>query len=129
MWNFKHKTINITQPFCLLLLSWFWLGPFKFSNSLGHILRRDLSLASYHFVLDLSPKADLSLFVKLAPVTEWNLHMFILLLQWIFLYNWCFYCTMACQEAWGKSNYKVFELFFYLASSGLSCVIISKLQD
>ena len=29
--------------------------------------RTDLSLASYHFVLDLSAKTDLSLFVKSAP--------------------------------------------------------------
>ena len=33
----------------------------------GPISRTDLSLASYHFVLYLSPKTDLSLFVKLAP--------------------------------------------------------------
>ena len=33
---------------------------------LDPISRTDLSLLSYHFVLDLSPKTDLSLFVKLA---------------------------------------------------------------
>ena len=34
---------------------------------LGPISQTDLSLVSYHFVLDLSPKTDLSLLVKLAP--------------------------------------------------------------
>ena len=33
----------------------------------GPISQTDLSLATYHFVLDLSPKTDLSLFVKSAP--------------------------------------------------------------
>ena len=33
----------------------------------GSISQRNLSLATYHFVLDLSPKTDLSLFVKSAP--------------------------------------------------------------
>ena len=36
-------------------------------NTQGPISLTDLSLASYHFVLDLSPKTDLSLFMKLAP--------------------------------------------------------------
>ena len=34
---------------------------------LGPISRTDLSLATYHFILNLSPKTDLSLFVKSAP--------------------------------------------------------------
>ena len=39
---------------------------YLFFVSLGLISQTDLSLASYHFVLDLSPKIDLSLFMKLA---------------------------------------------------------------
>ena len=35
--------------------------------ALEPISQTDLSSASYHFVLDLSPKTDLSLLVKLAP--------------------------------------------------------------
>ena len=38
-----------------------------FLDILGLISQTDLSLASNHFVLDLSPKAFLSPFVKFAP--------------------------------------------------------------
>ena len=46
----------------------------QITASQGPISRTDLSLATYHFVLHLGPRTDLSLFVKSAPglkVGQW----------------------------------------------------------
>ena len=51
----------------ILVKAQYEINLYSHSILLGPISRTDLSLASYHFVLDLSPQTDLSLFVKLAP--------------------------------------------------------------
>ena len=56
----------------------------------------DLSLASYHFVLDLSPKTDLSLFVKWPLVYEHNFLCMLKITQGLTLLDGTCWYFMLC---------------------------------
>ena len=65
----------------------------------GSISRTNLSLASHHFVLDLSPKPDLIMFVSIPVI---SLENFNLTSIYIVLYN---LCTSTFRGAYGQLGY------------------------